>query len=212
MHDLEAGISGLLEQARDGDGQATNELLALHRERLCRMVAVRMDPRLAARFDPSDVVQETFAEAYHRLPDYLERRSLPFYPWLRQIAWQRLVQLHREHVLRQKRSIAREANRAMMLSDGSVAQLAGQIAADGTSPSGRLVRQELIVRVRAALEELSEQDREVLTLRHLEQLSVRETAEILGISRTAVTTRHFRAIDRLHELLQSVEGAADAEG
>ena len=195
-------IEELVERARHGDDRAAEALFARHRERLRRMVAVRMDPRLAARLDPSDVVQETLVEGIRMLPDYLRRRPLPFYPWLRQLAWQRLMQLHREHVLRQKRSVTREEPRDMLLPDESVAELADRLAASGTSPSARLVKREMIARVQSAFGELASSDREILILRHLEQLSVDEAAEVLEISATAATTRHFRAMQRLHRLLE----------
>ena len=84
----------LIRRAWEGDEAATEELFARYRDRLRQMVTVRMDPRLAARLDASDVVQETLVEASRRLPEYLQDQPLPFYPWLRQIAWERLVDLH----------------------------------------------------------------------------------------------------------------------
>src|SRR5262245_8049497 len=98
----------LLAQASHGDAAARSQLLQRHRGRLKRMVAVRADPRLAARVDPSDVVQETLAEANARLDAYLRDRPLPFYPWLRQLAQQRLIDLHRRHVRARRRSVTRE--------------------------------------------------------------------------------------------------------
>lgn len=160
-----------------------------------------MDTRLLARLDPSDVVQEAMAEAYRELPDYLERRPCPFYPWLRQIAWQRLIDLHRRHVQAQRRSVTREAQWSMTLSDASTMLLANQLAASGTSVGGRMVREELLVRMRRALEQLDPRDREIVELRHLEQLSLKEAAEVLGISHGAARTRYCRAVQRLHDLL-----------
>ena len=101
----------LLERAGRGDAQARADLLARHRERLRRMVALRMDRRLSPRVDPSDVVQDALAEAHRQLPDYLLERPLPFYPWLRQIAWDRLVQQHRRHLHAGRRSVRREEER-----------------------------------------------------------------------------------------------------
>src|SRR5438093_9616573 len=103
-----ADTEQLLERAAGGDAVARDQLLQRHRDRLKRMVAVRADPRLAARVDPSDVVQETLAEAAARLDAYLRTRPLPFYPWLRQIAQQRLIDLHRRHVQAGRRSVMRE--------------------------------------------------------------------------------------------------------
>jgi RNA polymerase sigma-70 factor (ECF subfamily) len=190
----------LLDRAGRGDPAARQQLLVRHRPRLQQMIAVRMDRRLSARIDPSDVVQETLAEAVQQLSDYLRHRPLPFYPWLRQLACDRLAELHRRHVQARKRSVTREEP-APPLPDESVLELAGRLLARGSSPSARLVRQELCGRVRAALEQLAAHDREVLVLRHLEQLSTREIAAVLGITEGAVYTRHLRALERLRALL-----------
>src|SRR5262245_22134581 len=115
----------LLDQARRGDAAACERLLGAHRDRLRRMVAVRIDRRLAARIDPSDVVQEALADAYTQLPAYLKEQPLPFYPWLRQLAWNRLVELYRKHVLAQKRTVTREEPPA--LPDESVVELADRL-------------------------------------------------------------------------------------
>jgi RNA polymerase sigma-70 factor (ECF subfamily) len=168
------------------------------------MVAVRLDPRLAARLDASDVVQETLLEATQRLPDYLRERPLPFYPWLRQIAWQRLIKLHAKHVGAQKRSVLREAE-AMALSDASVARLAEQLSAGGASPSGEFLREELGRQVREALGQLRPDDREVLVLRFLEQMAISEVAAVLEITEGAAAMRQVRAVERLRDFLQRHE-------
>jgi RNA polymerase sigma-70 factor (ECF subfamily) len=165
------------------------------------MVALRLDRRLAARFDPSDVVQEALADAAGKLSDYLRRRPLPFYPWLRQLAWERLVQLHRRHVLAGKRSVTREEAGVLDLPEDSAVELAQRLAAAGASPSDHLLREELRERVQQALSHLAPRDREVLVLRHLEQLSTREVAAVLDLSEAAVKARHIRALERLHRLL-----------
>jgi RNA polymerase sigma-70 factor (ECF subfamily) len=128
------------------------------------MVAVRMDPRLSARLDPSDVVQEALVEASRKLPDYVKDRPLPFYPWLRQIAWERLVHLHHRHIKAQKRSVEREARQPWDLPDQSAMQLADRLATTATSPSRNLLRKELRERVRAASDRMEPHDREVLIL------------------------------------------------
>ena len=118
-------IDALIEQAREGDAAARQRLLEGCRARLRRIVAVRLDRRLAARVDASDVVQEALADASRRLDDYLLSRPLPFFAWLRQIAWDRLVELHRRHVQAERRSVIREEGPAMELSDESALHLAG---------------------------------------------------------------------------------------
>lgn len=197
----------LLRRAAAGDPTATGQLLQRHRKRLRRMVAVHMDRRLAARVDPSDVVQEALAEATCRLVKYLRERPLPFYPWLRQLAWDHLAELHRRHVRARKRSVEREELPA--LPDRSALELADRLLDPGSSPSAALQRQERRQRVRTALAALSERDREVLVLRHLEQLPPGEIAAVLGLSEGAVYTRHLRALRRLRELLGSDSEESD---
>src|SRR5262245_40686432 len=141
----------LLDRARQGDDQARQQLLRQHRDRLRQMVAVRMDRRLAARIDPSDVVQEALTSAARKLPDYLERRPLPFYPWLRRLAWEQLVKLHDRHLRAEKRSVLREESAALPLPDESALDLARRLMAPGASPSKRLMLDEVRRRVQAAL-------------------------------------------------------------
>ena len=191
----------LLRRADEGDASAAGQLLGRHRARLRQMVAVRIDPRLAARVDPSDVVQEALAEATQKLPDYLRHRPLPFYPWLRQIAWEKLLDVHTRHVAVQKRSVTREGPNHLDLSDHSTMQLVDRLVASGTSPSRRMVRKEIRERVRAALAALPPNDREVVILRHLEQLTLREIAAVLGITEAATQSRYRRAVERLHAVL-----------
>jgi RNA polymerase sigma-70 factor (ECF subfamily) len=191
----------LLRRAGAGDRLARDRLLDRHRDRLRQVIAYRLDRRLAARVDPSDVVQEALADAARRLPAYLRERPLPFYPWLRQLALERLIELHRRHIHAQKRSITREAGQPLPLNDESATALAERLLAAGGNPVGELLRDELRGRVQAILDRLPERDREVLVLRHLDQLSVREMAAVLGIREGAVKTRHLRALQRFRELL-----------
>jgi RNA polymerase sigma-70 factor, ECF subfamily len=191
----------LIAKARGGDVQARQQLLVRHQKRLQRMVAMRMDRRLRARVDASDVVQDALADAAGKLSDYLRRRPLPFYPWLRQLAWEKLIDLHRRHVRAGKRSVSREEPGVLDLPDDSAAELASRIVDVASSPSKHLLREELRARVQTALGNLAAPDREVLVLRHVEQLSVKEVAAVLGISEAAVKTRHFRALERLQRIL-----------
>ena len=206
MAAAENPTEALLELASRGDDEARELIFARHRARLKRMVAVRIDGRLAARIDPSDVVQETLFEASRKLPDYIRDPSLPFYPWLRQLAWKRLYALSEKHIHSQKRSILREERDNFHLSDESVQQLANRLMSSGTSPSRRMMRSELLGRVRVALEKLASRDREVLVMRHLEQMSISEIAAILGIDEGATKQRQTRALVRLQGLLANESG------
>jgi RNA polymerase sigma-70 factor (ECF subfamily) len=196
----------LIHQAWRGDDRARQLLLARHRGRLRRMVAVHLDRRLAARIDPSDVVQEALTDAATRLDAYLREPPLPFYPWLRRLAWERLVKLHRRHLRAQKRSVRREEPGGLALPDESALELARRLIASGSSPSRHLDRAEQQARVRAALDRLGAGEREVLVLRYLEGLLTREIATALGISEGAVKMRHLRALDGLRALLGEEPG------
>jgi RNA polymerase sigma-70 factor (ECF subfamily) len=191
----------LLRQAGRGDQGAREGLLARHRDRLRKMVAWRLDRRLAARVDPSDVVQEVLLEASRKMDRYLRERPLPFFAWLRVLAGEHLAALHRRHVRARGRSVLREEPGLLNLPDESAAELAARLVTASTGPTQQVLREELRQRVRQALELLPERDREILVLRNLEQLSVADTAEVLGISPGAAKVRHLRALERLRGLL-----------
>src|SRR5262245_18721820 len=161
----------LLDRAGRGDGEARQRLLGRHRHRLRQMITVRLDRSLATRLDPSDIIEEALADAARGLDDYLRDRPVPFYPWLRRFAWERLVEANRRHLQARRRSVGREQRLQEQLPDQSARRLAAQLFAHGTSPSRRLMRQEDRARVQAALDRLEPRDREVLVLRYLEQLS-----------------------------------------
>jgi RNA polymerase sigma-70 factor (ECF subfamily) len=191
----------LLRRAGGGDAGARGAVLDRHRRRLRHMIACRMDPRLAARLDPSDVVQETLAEADRRLDGYLHEKPLPFYPWLRQLAWDRLVEQHRRHLRAGRRSVLREQAEPLALPDASAEQLAERLLGRGESPSAAPQRDEARQQVREALAALAEPDREVLVLRYLEQLSAREVGAVLGVGEATAKKRALRALQRLRKLL-----------
>jgi RNA polymerase sigma-70 factor (ECF subfamily) len=188
----------LLDRAASGDVRARQQLLERFRRQLRRMVSLRLDHRLAARVDPSDVVQEALADAGRKLDGYLRVRPLPFYPWLRQLAWERLAKLHRRHTAG-KRDVAREQVPELLAE--SALELAERLTSSGTGPEQRLLRDELRERVQAALERLDQADRELLVLRHAEQLSTRDTAAVLGVTEAAIKSRHLRALERLRTAL-----------
>jgi RNA polymerase sigma-70 factor (ECF subfamily) len=132
------------------------------------------------------------------------KRPVPFYPWLRRLAWEKLVKLHEQHLQAGKRSVLREETVDLRLPDDSVLNLARRLAARGSSPSQQLVHKEMCERVRSALARLPEGDREVLVLRYMEELATAEVAAVLGITEAAVKMRHRRALDRLSRLLEDL--------
>lgn len=188
----------LLDRVAQGESSAAATLLTRHRKRLRRMVYLRISPRLATRLDPSDIVQDALVEAHRRLPDYAAERPIPFYPWLRRIAWERLLQMHRRHIEAQRRTVLRED--LLPLSDDSEMLLAERLAVAST-PSDQLMRHEIGQRVRQAIAQLPAGDREVIVLKHLEELTFQEAAAALEVSTTAIYSRYYRAINRLHRLL-----------
>jgi RNA polymerase sigma-70 factor, ECF subfamily len=198
--------NALLLSAARGDAQARAELLATYRPRLRRMVALRMDQRISARIDPSDIVQEAMTVAYQRLPDYLADPPLSFYPWLRRIAWDRLIDAYRTHVTAERRSVLAEDRWELALNDESVIELAHGVAASSIGPSQQAMLAEMEARIAECLRQLKPQDREILVLRYLEQLSVPEIADTLNITPTAVTSRHLRAVQRLRRMLRPTSG------
>lgn len=187
----------LLSSLESGDSRAFDELFERHRPFLRRVIEIRLDGKLRSRVDPSDIVQETHLDAYRRLDDYLERRPMPFRLWLRKTACERVMMAHRKHVQASRRSIDRETSLASRSSD----QLAEQLLASGISPSQAIGRGELARRVRQAVQQLPEIDREILLLRHFEGLSYREAAQLLEVEEAAARKRYGRALVRLSKLL-----------
>jgi RNA polymerase sigma-70 factor (ECF subfamily) len=191
----------LVGRAAAGEDAAREQLLTRHRARLRQSIALRMDRRLAARIDASDIVQEAMADAANKLSNYLLHQPLPFYAWLRQLALERLIEMHRKHIQARKRSVVREASCSRPGTDESMFELADRLLANGGTPLAEVLRDEMRRRVHAVLGRLSDCDREILVLRHLEQLSTRETAELLQVAEGAVKMRHLRALHRFRELM-----------
>jgi RNA polymerase sigma-70 factor (ECF subfamily) len=187
------------------------DLLEQYRARLRRMVALRLDPRLHGRIDPSDVIQETYLEASARLAEYLHTPSMPFFLWLRFLAGQKLVTLHRHHLGRQMRDVGREVSLYRgQLPETSSAALAAQLLGHDTGPSEAAVRAELKIRLQEALNAMDPLDREILALRHFEQLSLAESAQVLGLTESGASRRHLRAVKRLKEILSGLPGGLEA--
>jgi RNA polymerase sigma-70 factor (ECF subfamily) len=187
----------LLQQVQAGDRQAFERLFAQYRSYLCQVIGTRLDSRLRARVDPSDVVQEAQMEAFRRLDDFLERRPMSFRLWLRKTACERLLMIERYHLKAARRAVGRE----VALPDHSSNQLMQQLFANGTTPSQRLDKAGLARRVGEALAELSQTDREILLMRNLEALSNQEVAEALQIDPATASQRYGRALLRLRKKL-----------
>jgi RNA polymerase sigma-70 factor (ECF subfamily) len=192
----------LLDQARAGQPAAVERLLTAHREPLRRMIDLRLDPALAARVDASDIVQDVLLEAHRRLNEYLRDPAMPFRLWLRHIAKDHVIDAHRRHRLAQRRSLDREQPLVpAVLADHSSAELAAQLVDQERTPASAAIQGELQRRLGTAIADLDEDDREVILLRHREQLSNQEVAAALGLSEAAASMRYLRAVRRLRAAL-----------
>lgn len=207
MTDDSSETSELLRRAADGDQEALSRLFSEYRERLKRMVRLRMNRRLQRRVDDSDVLQEAYLEVSRQFADYIREPALPFFLWLRHITGQKLIELHRRHLGTQ----LRDAGRELLLYRGALpaassASLAAQLLGRLTSPSQAVIKAETRVRLQEVLNRMDDVDREVLALRHFEQLSNGEVAEVLGIQESAASNRYVRALKRLRQVLAEIPG------
>jgi RNA polymerase sigma-70 factor, ECF subfamily len=210
MADNSADTARLLEQARAGDMEALNDLFARHRTRLRRMVDLRLDRRLQARIDASDVIQEAYCDVVTRLNEYLSEPSYPLFLWLRLIVGERLLKLHRHHLGTQMRDAGLEVSIYRgALPAASSAALAAQLLGKHTSPTQAAVRAERMMRLQDALNALEPIDREILSLRHFEEMTIVETALSLGIEESAAAKRYIRALKRLKATLASMPGGLE---
>ncbi|RLS53227.1 MAG: sigma-70 family RNA polymerase sigma factor [Planctomycetota bacterium] len=192
----------LLQQVTTGRAEAVNQLLDRHRAGLRRMIELRMDRRMARRVDASDVVQDVFLEAHARLAQYLSQPDIPFHLWLRQLAQDRIIDLHRRHHA-QRRDVDREQSMtAPRFGDQSSLDLAAQIQDDDLTPAAATIRREMEGRFLQALDQLDEDDREIIHLRHTQQLGNQEAADFLGLTPAAAGMRHTRALRKLKEVLR----------
>jgi RNA polymerase sigma-70 factor, ECF subfamily len=197
----------LLARAAAGDARAVGDLFGRHEGTLRRMVRLRMDRRLRGRLDPSDVLQEAFLEFSRSLADYLRDPPMPLYLWLRCLTGRKLQALHRRHLRTRMRAAGREVplgpgDLPWVASEGFAGQRPGRF----TAPGEAALRAELWARIRDALGGLGPRDREVLALRHFEQLSNSEVARALKISEAAASNRYVRALRRLKKTLSDVAG------
>lgn len=210
MSDEFAEIEALLEKAAEGHGESWQELLEPHRHKLRKMVAIRMDARLQSRIDASDVVQESFLEAWNRLEEFLRDRKTSFFLWLRFLTGQKLVTLHRHHLGTHMRDADREVSLYRgALPEASSAMLAAQLLGGDPRPSEIAVRAEIKVRLQEALNQMDSIDREVLSLRHFEHLNREETAKVLGMQESATSKRYVRALRKLKAILNTMPGGME---
>lgn len=205
-----SSIDDLLERIRDQDAEAVGDVFAHYRDRLRRMVQLRMDRRLQGRIDPSDVLQEAFIDVAARANQYAAKRELPFYLWLRLITGQKLLEFHRRHL----QTKLRDAGLEVSLYSGALpaansASLAAQLLGRLTSASAAAMRAELQIQLQHVLNSMDALDREILALRHFEELSNGEIAVVLNLSKSAASNRYIRALKRLKEELSRIPGFFD---
>lgn len=190
----------LICKACDGDEQALAQLFERHRDRLRKLVLLRLNQLVQSRFDASDVVQDAFVEASRKLSDFGKETKLPFFLWLRKITGEQLIQLHRKHLGTAKRNAHREISlHGSFLPEVSPGFLASQLAGQVTSVDRNLIHVEIQQQLKDILNKMASDDREIIAMRHFEELSVGEIATVLGLTRSGVLKRYTRALKRLRE-------------
>jgi RNA polymerase sigma-70 factor, ECF subfamily len=209
MMDETEDVQGLLDRLRSGDQLALGELFSRYRHRLGRMVEFRLDGRLRGRVATSDVLQEAYIDALKRLPHYQAAPDMPFLIWLRWITMQRLVEVHRQHLGARMRDAGREVTLGAGGCPEASSEMIAAFVGDLTSPSQAVERAEAIDQLRVALDGLDPTDREVLALRHFEELTNLETAAALGIRPAAASKRYVRALDRLRSAMEKLQGTGE---
>ena len=196
----------LIRRLKSGDNTALGELFAIYRERLRRMVELRLDARLHGRIDTSDILQETYIDALQRVDHYLKKPDMPFHVWLHLVASQTLIDVHRQHLGAKIRDAGNEVRLDdTFLPQASSVTLAKCLAAHMESPSQAAMRHELLSQVETALNNMDPLDREVLALRHFEEMSNDEVAARLGLQKSAASNRYVRALRRLKEELARIK-------
>jgi RNA polymerase sigma-70 factor, ECF subfamily len=191
----------LLIKAKQGEPAAVDQLLARHREPVRRMIDMRLDRAIARRVDASDIAQEVLLEASRRLRDYLRQPDLPFHLWLRHIARDHLIDAHRRHRVAKRRTVDRERPIETGTADRSSVELIAELIDRELTPATAALRKELQARFQSVLADLDEDDREIILMRHFEQLSNQEVATALGLTEPAASMRHLRALRKMRELL-----------
>jgi RNA polymerase sigma-70 factor (ECF subfamily) len=201
----------LLDGARSGKPGAVDRLLGEFREPLRRVIDLRLDPAIARRVDASDIVQDVLIEANQRLTEYLKSPAMPFHLWLRHLAQDRIIDTHRRHRLAQRRSVDREQPIARPAwADESSVSLIAQLIDTERTPTSEAIQHELQRRLADAVNQLSDDDRDIILMRHHEALSNQEVAGLLGLTEAAASMRYLRALRRLRAVLVP-EGEGPAE-
>ena len=207
MTDESGEVSDLLRRAATGDAEALRQLFSRYRDRLKRMVHLRLSRRLSGRVDDSDVVQEAYMDVCQKLPDYVREPGMPFFLWLRHLTGLKLAEVHRRHLGTQLRDADREVSlHRGGLPEADSVSLAAQLLGKLTTPSQAAIKAEQRIYVQEALNSMDPIDREVLALKHFEQLSTSEIAQVLGLSKAGAGSRYLRAIKRLREILEQIPG------
>jgi len=207
MTDESGEVSDLLRRAATGDAEALRQLFSRYRDRLKRMVHLRLSRRLSGRVDDSDVVQEAYLDVCQKLPDYVREPGMPFFLWLRHLTGLKLAEVHRRHLGTQLRDADREVSlHRGGLPEADSVSLAAQLLGKLTTPSQAAIKAEQRIYVQEALNSMDPIDREVLALKHFEQLSTSEIAQVLGLSKAGAGSRYLRAIKRLREILEQIPG------
>jgi RNA polymerase sigma-70 factor (ECF subfamily) len=200
----------LIRLAANGDAARLAELFSRYRKRLRQMVRLRLDRRLQGRVDASDVIQEAYLDVAQQLPHYLVKREMSFFLWLRLVAGQRLMRIHREHL----GAAMRDAGREVSLYKGAMPQassvsLAAQLLGHYTPASQAVSRAEIQIQIQTALNDMEPIDREIIALRHFEELTNAEVAEVLGLESSTASKRYIRALKRLQIMLEHIPGLLD---
>ncbi len=204
------GTKNDLEQLASGDPAELARVFELYRPRLERLVEFRLDRSLKGRVDTADILQEAFLTISTRLPSFIASPDVSLFVWLRRLTLQCVVDTHRHH-FRHKRNVGKEVKLSMVgHGDATSLSIAQALFDPQLSPSKIASQAEELDRMREALDTMDEMDREVLALRHFEQLSNNETAEALGLSVTAASNRYVRAMGRLATLMNLDESSGGA--
>ena len=197
----------LLQKAIAGDQGAFAALFEQYRARLRKMVVLRMDVRVKGRLDASDVLQEAYIDAAQQLPNYAKEPKLPVFLWLRLLTGQRLAKTHRKHLGTAKRDVRREISLGRgQVPEASTFNLASRLVGNFTTASSYLRREELRNKIQGVLNQMKPNDREVLALRHFEQMTIRESAIVLGITEKAAGNRYLRAVERIANVFEEASG------